>query len=334
MSSAHREQPASRWCAGVAFFCLVSALAAQESLQTPLEESAAQDQERLYAGAKPYLFDELPALQKEVPELRGLQPADTQSDLPTLLAKVGNAAEGLLSAMPNLICREQVRWVIPGTRFLDSDFRRFNYLIVIERSRSAMTMTEYRTDMRNRRIGEFGKDLQAPAARGFALAWMYFHPTRLSESQSRYLGTQKIDGRKSFVMAFSQVPGRVKFPGGVGSERRTSTLLYQGIAWIDATDFRIVRLRTDLLAPQPAARLLKLTTEVNFAEVRIPHGDSQLWLPRKATVEWRTTDAIALSVLESVPEAGLRYHAIEEHSYSNYHLYKVAVRINPSATEP
>ncbi len=299
----------------------------------PREETAASEQERLYAEAKPYLFDELPALQKEVPELHGLQPADTQQHLPSLLAKVGNTAQGLLAAMPNLICREQVRWVIPGTRFLDSDFRRFNYLIVIERSRSAMTMTEYRTDMRNRRIGEFGKDLQAPAARGFALAWMYFHPTRLSESQFRYLGTQKIDGRKSFVTAFSQVPGRVKFPGGVGSEGRSSTLLYQGIAWIDAVDFRILRLRTDLLAPQPAVRLRKLTTVVDFAEVRIPHGDSRLWLPRKATVEWRTTDAVALSVLESVPEAGLRYHAIEEHSYSNYHLYQVAVRINPPATD-
>jgi hypothetical protein len=51
-------------------------------------QSGIRDEEmRLYAGAKPYLDDSIPALEKKVRELKGLKPASGQEHLSDLLHK-------------------------------------------------------------------------------------------------------------------------------------------------------------------------------------------------------------------------------------------------------
>ena len=45
-------------------------------------------------------------------------------------------------------------------------------------------------------------------------------------------------------------------------------MLLQGIAWIDQSDFRIVRLRTDLLAPQPEIQVQRQTASILFGPGR------------------------------------------------------------------
>lgn len=338
MLSALRKELSREYRAYVVLLlCFVAAALparAQEPLQMPPEENSALQERRLYHDAKPYLIDTLPDLQKAVPELRGLDSSATSQDLPSILASVGKAIQDLLSEMPNLICREEVKQTVSGKGSRNSGSRQFNYLILIQRDARDVTMTEYRTDRRNHPIGDFGEDPLAPAARGFVLAWMYFHPTRLAESEFRYLGSQRLDGRKILVVAFAQEPGRVQFPGAFGNKDRMSALLFQGIAWIDASDFRIIRLRTDLLAPQPAARLQKLTTDVDFGEVRVPHMESRLWLPRKAIVEWQTAGSVGGDLLDISQESDAGYRGVEEHTYSNYHVFRVAVNIGPAASHP
>jgi hypothetical protein len=144
-----------------------------------------------------------------------------------------------------------------------------------------------------------------------------------AESQFRYLGRQKIDGRNASVVAFSQTPGLVHAPGEIRVGDKSFPMLYQGIAWIDESTFRILRLRTDLLAPQPGAQLQKLTTTVDFSEVQIPHSRLRLWLPRIAVVEWKTIPSSSVDLSPTV--ASGRY--IERHTYSHYHLYQVEVKI-------
>jgi hypothetical protein len=46
-------------------------------------------------------------------------------------------------------------------------------------------------------------------------------------------------------------------------------MLTQGIAWIDKESFHIVRMRSDLLAPQPEIGLEEQTTKVDFSEVKL-----------------------------------------------------------------
>ena len=83
------------------------------------------------------------------------------------------------------------------------------------------------------------------------------------------------------------------------------TVLFQGIAWIDASDFRLVRMREDLLAPRPDLHLRELTTTIHFTEVQIPKAATALWLPKEVAIAWEYK--------------GL---AVEQrHLYSDFRLY-------------
>jgi hypothetical protein len=309
----------------VFFFAVVIAYvqtaALAQDLQSPPDETPTSRQKRLYNESKPYLNDSLSELQKAMPELRDVKAGE--KDLPVLLTHTGQEIEKLSLQIPNLISREDVIQTSPGSRSGHSSSQQFNYLILVHRTTTGTEMSEYRTDLQNRSIGQPGEDPRAPTAHGFVLAWAYFHPTVRAESQFRYLGRQKIDGRNAYVVAFSQTPGLVHAPGEIRVGDKSFPMLYQGIAWIDESTFRILRLRTDLLAPQPEAQLQKLTTTVDFAEVRIPHSKLRLWLPRIAIVEWKTIPRSSIDLSPTV--ASGRY--IERHLYSHYHLYQVEVKI-------
>jgi hypothetical protein len=307
------------------FLCSQAGALSQE-LQFPAAETPASRQRFLYSDAKPYLNDSLSELQEVIPELRGLQPADAQKDPPALLMQVGQKTETMLAQMPDLISREAVVRSVSGSQSGTSLHQEFNYLIVFRRTTENTVMTEFRTDLQNKPIGSLGEDPRAPAAQGFALAWMRFHPARRPESQFRYLGKQTTDGRGVYVVAFAETPGLVQVPAEIRLRDTSFPVLCQGIAWIDESDFRILRLRTDLLAPLPEAQIRKLTTTVDFAEVRIPHSALRLWLPRKAVVEWETMPRSPQDLTPDLPLTAVS-HYFERHSYSHYHLYQVEVKI-------
>ena len=120
-----------------------------------------------------------------------------------------------------------------------------------------------------------------------------------------------MDGRRTLVMAFAQKPGSVRLPGEVRYKDGSLPLYYQGIAWIDDSDFRIVRLRTDLLSPVPDVSLNQLTAEVQFAEVQVAGFGSPLWLPH---------DVQVTSLING--------HTFQDkHRYSNYRSFQAHSRI-------
>ena len=88
-------------------------------------------------------------------------------------------------------------------------------------------------------------------------------------------------------------------------------MILQGIAWVDQADFRIVRLRTDLLAPSPKFSIDKQTADILFGAVHIAGIDSDLWLPQVVQVEAKS-----------------RGQAVqEEHKYSKYRRYQAKSKI-------
>jgi len=88
-------------------------------------------------------------------------------------------------------------------------------------------------------------------------------------------------------------------------------MLFQGIAWIDQSDFSIVRLRTDLLAPQPRISLDRQTANILFGPVHIATLDSTLWLPQTVRVEMEGRGQLFQ----------------EQHKYSRYWLYQAKSKI-------
>jgi hypothetical protein len=110
--------------------------------------------------------------------------------------------------------------------------------------------------------------------------------------------------------------------------RKSVLILYQGIAWIDAAGYQILRIRTDLLAPRPDINLKKQTTEIEYAEVRLPQVSSSLWLPRKVIVTTTTKERVQALGSTSATEVCDQVFR-NRHQYSQYKLFRAESTIKP-----
>jgi hypothetical protein len=282
---------------------------------------------RFYADAHPYMDEPLPELKKEVRELAGLK-ADSGPEQPSdLLAKVGAKSDELLQKVPDLISDEAVSQTqMPvslgltpgcvGTGGCSSTGRTsawdqsFSYLIVTHPAPNGrLVLQEYRTSTKGKPIE--GTGAGAPNFQGFISAWIIFSSANQVESRFRYLGQQKTDGHTTYVIGFAQIPGAVESPGIFLSDGKPVPMLLQGIAWVDQSDFRIVRLRTDLLASLPEVLVQRGTANILFGAVKIPTLDLTLWLPQSVHAEMEARGQILQ----------------EQHKYSKYRLYKAQSKI-------
>jgi hypothetical protein len=150
-----------------------------------------------------------------------------------------------------------------------------------------------------------------PASQGFATSWVHFYPLNRPQATFRYLGEQKIDGHHTLVLAFAQKPQSVLSPAMFRYQGKIAPMFLQGVAWVDASDFRIWRLRTDLLSPLPEVSLHRLTADTHFVPTRIQDVPSLLSLPSEVTV----TSEVGVSTLR------------ESHKYSEYRLFRARSRI-------
>lgn len=300
------------------------------------ETHAAADSK--YQVTTNFVSSSIAELQETVPELRELRAAEDQQALPSLLDQIGNRTLDLSRKMPNLISHEEI---VETQRGAKTTRENFSYLILARRSKEAVTLEEFRVDLKTGAMLETddaGKpgapsasgsssrwdDLERasrrinarttggpPLSQGFASMWLRFYPSNRSESTFRYLGQQKMDGHHTLVVAFAQKPGSVRLPAEVRLADKSLPIYYQGIAWVDASDFRIVRLRTDLLSPVTDLPLTQLTAEVEFADTQATGFASRLWLPREVMVTSQVN----------------RLTFQDKHKYSNYRSFQAHAKI-------
>jgi hypothetical protein len=113
-------------------------------------------------------------------------------------------------------------------------------------------------------------------------------------------------------VGFAQQPGEATFFTTMrGTGGADVDLLTQGILWLDKGSFQIIRMRTDLLAPNKEIRLDRLTTGVKFQEVLLQDVSNPLWLPKDVDVY--------------IEINGQKFHNL--HHYTNYRRYRVSVKI-------
>jgi hypothetical protein len=307
------------------YACAVQIANAQaQRSPAPAGDEIKAKQERLYAGAHPYMDESLPGLRKTVHELGGLKAAPLDEPLSDLLAKVGTRADELLHKVPDLISDEAVsqtsrnldQGVIPGcvgtacfaVGTNAGSERTFNYLILTHPApEGRLSVQEYRTGGNGQPVQGAG----APTFQGFISAWIVFSSANQVESRFRYLGEQKTDGHNTLVIGFAQIPGSVESPGQILTDTQTVPMFLQGVAWIDQTDFSIVRLRTDLLAPPPEFPIQRQTASIWLGPVHISTLDLTLWLPQIVRVEMESKGQFFQ----------------EQHRYSKYRLYLAKSKI-------
>jgi hypothetical protein len=238
--------------------------------------------------------------------------------LPAILAGVAKNIAGVLPRLPDLISREDVynfqgAWDPSSQAGLlaagEPSSREFKYLIHCQHNADgSTTIAESRTDGKGRLV-------EAGGLRGFGFAnqWLFFSAANQPEFHFRYLGEQEKSGRKTFVIAFVQIPRKVGAPAQFMADGKKVPLYYQGILWVDQSSFDIVALRTDLLAPPAKMPLRQLTTELTFRSVPIRGYDAVFWLPSEVDIS---------SDLGAGPTE-------ETHRYSDYHLFHAQARIVP-----
>jgi hypothetical protein len=281
-----------------------------------LAQLADTSEQRFYANSSSIVDWSLPQVIKALPELEGLEPAQSQKELPLVLARVGEGLKAFYENLPNTSSNEEIiqEQLGPNGHVKAERRQEFSYLILARKTNSSVSLEEYRADPKGKRVAPYGLADGFMLTEGFASMWLHFHPWNRSESAFRYLGQQILGGHQTHVIAFAQRPGWASVTGQVTSRGRSVLILLQGVAWIDTTTYHIVRMRTDLLAPRPDIALDRLTTEIRFGEVRFPQVPSPLCLPREVTV----TTVFEGQVLRN------------QHRYSDYRLFVVESTIRPA----
>ncbi len=287
----------------------------KRSAQAPFQEDKNEKNSDL--EVHPYLEDAPKQLTKHIPELKGFHPAMDQQSLPMILKKTGQRVDEFLDGVVDLVAQEEIKQERNGIRSAGKPVQD-NYLILRHGEGDQAGFDEFRMD-------EGGNRLDASPRRGFlitsgfALTCMQFSSALQLASTFRYLGDQKIAKRDAYVVAFAQMSGEtgleVTLRGSGGSEVHMEL---QGIAWVDKENFHILRMRTDLLAPQPTAGLDAQTTKVNFGEVRLQDVATPLWLPQ---------DVVVFLKLGPVLNRPFEVEFKNVHHYTNYRRYRVSTKI-------
>jgi hypothetical protein len=308
--------------------------------------SASQAQSDHGAALRTYVEDSVEELKKTVPALHGVKfdeglnatdgttAAPAGDRITSILNQTSSVTEEMYHRIPNLIAREEVQQAVfpSGPRFLDTrgggrpafageslnetqhHDRVYSYRIVPKGNTGRDdALDEFRTDNHDHPIADPDKDPDSPRSTGFATSWLFFVPGNLSESRFRYLGEQKVGGHETYVVAFAQIPGRTHMDTIVHTPGGSCSTYSQGLAWIDESTFRIVRMRTDLLYPIASLQLDQLSSVLNYGEVKIKALDLTLWLPSDVETTWTSGN-----------RAG-----DEVHKYSNYRLFVSTMTILP-----
>jgi tetratricopeptide (TPR) repeat protein len=251
-----------------------------------------------------------PELVKAMPELKGMETAGNQDALPLILQKIGDNVAAFFRDFSNTISEEDIKVenLRADGQVKEHASEKSNYLLLAKPEKWGLGLTEYRATPDGRRAQDEELRSGFMRTKGFASASVVFHPNCQSEMNFRYLGHQQIEGREAFIIAFAQQPERAKMVGRMIVNGVSEPALIQGIAWVDAGDYQIIRLRTDLLKPLPKVRLARQTTEIQYGQVHFKDTPAGLWLPQEVvvTVQWK----------------GRTFR--NSHSYSNFKHFNVA----------
>lgn len=265
--------------------------------------------------ATTYIDLSLEQLTTKIPELSGLQPAQDQSQLPTILKNTGRNVDTFIRNVGELIADEDViqQKLNPDGK-IKAKLRTEDDYLILQHGDVWGADSEYRMDKRGKRLDSIGLQKGYLVTAGYALNCITFSTYAQTQSDFRYLGDQKIGVRDAFVVVFAQRPGDATFKTLMRDEGIDVEVLTQGILWIEKDSFQILRMRSDLLDPSAKLHLRKITTSVDFDAVKLQDNPMPLWLPNDVTV--------------FIEINGEKYRNL--HHYTNYRRYQVAVKIGNS----
>ncbi len=203
---------------------------------------------------------------QQIPQLRGLKSTADQSQLPEILRRAGANVQEFVAdfvsttALETLDTTESLAGYAGRVHSPKGSTQKYRYLMLARREGNAFSLIEYRTDLQGREEQPHKPIRGVLKSTGFAVTQLYFGPRQQPSSDFRYLGRQKIGGSPAEVVAFAEHVDPVAVMGRFSIGEASIPILVQGVAWIRSSDYQILRMRTDLLAPLPP--LARVTTLV------------------------------------------------------------------------
>ncbi len=293
---------------------------------------ADKDELESYRNARPIVEWSSSELTRQMPELKGFDPSPSPEPLPLILRKVGENVNTFFRNFVNTASVEEIRqeWRRNNASGEDSSWghnvgsgeasnsAKFQYLLLADPGHEGHGLREYRTDARGKPVSFAGEPSGFLLTSGFASLSVYFNLKHQPSSTFRYLGRKALDGRNAYLVAFAQRPEPGNVIGRFTAGNQSVPILVQGVAWIDSASHEIVRLRTELLAPQGEIYLEQLTTDISYGEVRFKESPNAMLLPREVRVTVNFRDKTYRN----------------DHRYSNYRLFKIEIEEKPAVTPP
>jgi hypothetical protein len=250
-------------------------------------------------------------LDKAVPELKRLHPADSQNLLPQILARAGADVAAFFDNFVNTACTEHVTSMVYTPQRVGPLLynNKYNYLALAEPGAATGRLQEFRTDANGKPVQPDAEGEVVIVTVGFVAMAVHFHPDYQGDSSFRYLGRETMEKQDTYVVVFAQRPAVARQVAHAQVSGRSGIAFWQGVAWIDPVSFRILRLRTDTQRPEVNTGLLRETTQVVYSAVSFKQVGKTLWLPREVTV----TGQLGRNTFQN------------QHSYSGYRLFNVQV---------
>jgi hypothetical protein len=191
-------------------------------------------------------------------------------------------------------------------KVLEREKHKFNYVAIVEQTAPGqINVDEYR-DGGLGANGGFPHDI---ATVGMPLLAMIFHPFHLEEFEMVCEGTATWRERKVWQVRFQQRKDRPARMSDFRIGGKLVPVLLKGIAWIDAENYQIVHLETDLAEAMPEVKLYIEHQALDYGPVKFGNPARALWLPQHTEI-----------YLES---GGRRFR--HRHTYSDYRIFSVDV---------
>jgi hypothetical protein len=191
-------------------------------------------------------------------------------------------------------------------KVLEHEKKQFNYVAIIEEtSPGALNVDEYRDGA----IGATGGFPHDIATVGMPSLAMIFHPYHLDEFEMECEGAAVWREQPVWRVRFQQRKDRPARMSEIRVGNDISHVLLKGTAWIDAGNYQIVHLETELLEP---IRKVKLYTErqaLDYGPVQFQDSNMSMWLPQEAEIY--------------LDLGGRHFH--HRHIYSKYRIFSVEV---------
>jgi hypothetical protein len=191
-------------------------------------------------------------------------------------------------------------------KVVEREKHKSNYVAIIEESSAgALNVNEYREEAGGLSSG-FPHDI---ATFGMPFLAMIFHPSHLDEFALRCGGAGVWRDQPIWRVHFQQRKDRPARISDFQVGNRIVPVLLKGTAWIDAQNYQIVHLESELLEPIPQVKLYTENQTLDYGPVQFQNSKMSMWLPQEAEI-----------YLES---GGRRFH--HRHIYSEYRIFSVEV---------